>query len=129
TTPGSPRPRARARSQAEATPTTLKIVSFAGLCPATAQWGWLTLDKVISTWPPDRPQDFLHKKRSATYCSSMASSTHRDPRRPVTAGGTYHKRPTVNASGVTQAGGVHGRANRGRDRGERLRCPVPRPVV
>jgi hypothetical protein len=40
-------------------------------------------------------QEAVSKKRSARYCSSMASSTHRDPRRPVTAGGTYHKRPTV----------------------------------
>jgi len=32
---------------------------------ATAQRGWLTPDNVINTWPLDRLQEFLHKKRSA----------------------------------------------------------------
>ena len=32
---------------------------------ATAQRGWLTPDNVINTWPLDRLQEFLRKKRSA----------------------------------------------------------------
>ena len=32
---------------------------------ATAQWCWLTPDKVINTWPLDRFQECLRKKRYA----------------------------------------------------------------